>query len=516
MNKQFAISIIHPTARVAPPYPSFPTGWLESCEQFLWRADHPEDIEYVLSVHESNWKVFAETWTGVTGPGQWSGSLCPAVDGWGSFKLVKSTKRNCVIDNGQAACEAATGLIFMGSMDDLFPPKHWDTLLLQAFQRTLKDVGEGKSWADEPAVLHVRTGSHMDDLVFIPQIFTKALFDAQGYALHPSYETGMFADNEFTDVAKRDGIVIKAPHITFAHRHPAFGTAKDDSVYREENADKAYSRGLHNYEARKALDFPKENVDLQKATGRKILALCLPGESFSSAWVYHLAGLLGYMHNQFIVIPYFGYASDPYITRQGMLEGILKDAQESGNVPDYVLWLDDDNLLTWENFARLLRNLDAFNMDVVAGWCHIQGNTENTEKPLISCGLWPEGASSIQHLTQAWIDMSAMKNELIPVDWTGFPCVLMRYSVLERAEDRPFLNILEPTFKWGKAGEDISFCRTIKQRAGIQIYVDPCVHVPHLKVGEAGRNYYGGAPKQIQAAGLAERFLNRVKQLVSA
>ena len=129
MNKQFAISIIHPTARVAPPYPSFPTGWLESCEQFLWKADHPEDIEYVLSVHESNWKVFSETWTGVTGPGQWSGSYCPAVDGWGSFKLVKSTKRNCVIDNGQAACEAATGLIFMGSMDDLFPPKHWDTLL---------------------------------------------------------------------------------------------------------------------------------------------------------------------------------------------------------------------------------------------------------------------------------------------------------------------------------------------------------------------------------------------------
>ena len=92
----------------------------------------------------------------------------------------------------------------------------------------------------------------------------------------------------------------------------------------------------------------------------------------------------------------------------------------------------------------------------------------------------------------------------------------MRYSVLERAEDRPFLNILEPTFKWGKAGEDISFCRSIKQRAGIQIYVDPCVHVPHLKMGEAGRNYYGGAPKQIQAAGLAERFLNRAKQLVSA
>ena len=59
VNKQFAISIIHPTARVAPPYPSFPTGWLESCEQFLWKADHPEDIEYVLSIHESNWKVFS-------------------------------------------------------------------------------------------------------------------------------------------------------------------------------------------------------------------------------------------------------------------------------------------------------------------------------------------------------------------------------------------------------------------------------------------------------------------------
>ena len=508
MSKQFAISIIHPTARVAPPYPSFSTGWLESCEAFAQKADHPEDIEYVLSVHQSNWEKFSQVWTGVPlEGGEWKGrSLLPWVDCFGSFKVVKSTKRNCVIDNGQAACEAATGLIFMGSMDDLFPRWHWDTLIRDVF-------GSGTFW---PRVLHVRTGSHMDDLVYIPQIFTKALFDAQGYCLHPSYETGMFADNEFTDVAKRDGLVIEAPHIKFVHRHPAFGTAKDDSVYQDENADKAYSQGLRNYEARKAAGFPKENVDLQKATGRKILALCLPGEAFSSAWVYHLAGLLGYMHNQFIVIPYFGYASDPYITRQGMLEGILKDAQESGNVPDYVLWLDDDNLLTWENFARLLRNLEAFEMDVVAGWCHIQGNTENTQKPLISCGLWPEGASSIQHLTQAWIDMSAEKNELIPVDWTGFPCVLMRYSVLERAEDRPFLNILEPTFKWGKAGEDISFCRTIKQRAGIQIYVDPCVHVPHLKTGEAGRNYYGGAPKEIQARGLAQRFLDRVKQLVSA
>jgi hypothetical protein len=314
--------------------------------------------------------------------------------------------------------------------------------------------------------------------------------------------------------------VIDARHILFEHQHPSLATARPDAVYDLENREQAYSAGLATFEARQKQSFPP-SADWKmpvNQTGRKILALCLPGERFESRWVHGIVGLLGYLCNSFIVAPYFGYASDAYVTRQGMMEGILQDAEQSGMVPDYVLWLDDDNVISFEKFARLLQNLEAFKLDMIAGWCHIQGDVENQTAPKISCGMWPDGSPHMYHMKQEHIDAAAQANELIAVDWSGFPCVLMRFDVLKRAGERPFLNLFCPTFKWGKAGEDVSFCRTVKERAGIQMYVDPCVHVPHLKLGDAGRNYYGSAEvKPVEPAkGFFGRKVDQLKQLMTA
>ena len=51
------ISVLHPTARVKPSK-AFPCGWRAAFDSYLEKADHPEQIEYVISVHESRWERF--------------------------------------------------------------------------------------------------------------------------------------------------------------------------------------------------------------------------------------------------------------------------------------------------------------------------------------------------------------------------------------------------------------------------------------------------------------------------
>jgi hypothetical protein len=141
------------------------------------------------------------------------------------------------------AGEAASGLLLVVSMDDIFAPPGWDRLLLEA-------AGD----LERELVLHCSSGSPDDYRLFIPQIMTRVRWQRLGYIGHPGYES-MFVDREFTDHARQDGVVVEALHIQFEHRHPRFGGA-DDEVYRQENRPTAYSSGRILYEARKSAGFP--------------------------------------------------------------------------------------------------------------------------------------------------------------------------------------------------------------------------------------------------------------------
>ena len=228
------ISLIHPTARTRPSE-AFPLGWLEAERSWFEAAEAPERVEYILAIHESRW-------------GDWR-QLPVAFSPWGyGTRLVCSHGRDCCVDNSAAAIALSAGKLLVIVMDDLFPPQGWDRMLVEALGGDL----------DQEAVVHVSTGARNDDRVFIPQVCTRKRLVRYGYVGHPAYYS-MFVDNEFTDVARRDGVVIEAMHIRFHHRHPHISPgAQSDGIYESHANRRVFLEGKALYEARKAAGFPKE------------------------------------------------------------------------------------------------------------------------------------------------------------------------------------------------------------------------------------------------------------------
>lgn len=445
----YTISVCHPTARLTPNRDLF---WHDSMEAFFTRCDHPESVEYILVVHESNWAAY-QAW-----------HFVPA---WGRFRAICNRGENTMMSQGSCAVAAASGKLLVGSMDDLFPPEHWDSLLLDALGRRL---------LDQPAVLHVSSGSPSDNTLFIPQILTKARLDQYGYALHPSYES-MFSDNEFTEVAKRDGVVIEARHINFEHRHPMLGTAKMDAVYAEENRREAYEQGRVNYETRKTAGFPKDPAWRMPAVPS--IALALPGEHFGYDYLAGFARIYGHLltHNWRVQVC-LGHTSNVYATRMVLTESVLSIKPKL----DYVLWLDDDNVLDPDQLEILLADLvERPDLAGVVGWCWCDRTETDPEKPFVmSCGRQSAAMAMEPFTREDWESVSA-GNPLVPIDWSGFPCVLLRAAVLEQLGARAFLPMVRPELKFGFASEDASFFWAAKQ-AGLKFAVDMRVKVPHIKM----------------------------------
>lgn len=207
-------SLVHTTART-------PRGWRDAAKAWMQSADSTSKIEYVLSAD------FGETLDGIFCPVQtvWNRGPKTAVAGW------------------NVAAEHATGRVLITVADDWFPCLHWDTELL----KVIPDL-------DSECVVDVNTGGNPNLLTFC--ILTRPYFERIGSRLfHPEY-IGMYADNEFTDVAKRDGVVVNARHLFFQHFHPCHGTAKPDGIYARQNRPEAYQVGQAVYERRKAEGFP--------------------------------------------------------------------------------------------------------------------------------------------------------------------------------------------------------------------------------------------------------------------
>ncbi len=84
---------------------------------------------------------------------------------------------------------------------------------------------------------------------------------------------------------------------------------------------------------------------------------------------------------------------------------------------------------------------------------------------------------------------------LVPIDWSGFPCVLLRYEVLERLGKEAFMPIVRPDVKYGFTSEDTSFFLRAKE-AGYQFLVDLRVKVPHIKMRAIEPQY---VPRPVKA-----------------
>lgn len=441
-------SILHASAR--------PDKWREIYDAWIGNAVDRSQVEYIL-VCDERWG-FSTVANHLDGPD----------------KVLWNDARRCSVDSWNLAAQAATGQILILAADDVYPPDRWDALLNLAVSRSDNESGD--------FVMHVSTGT--DGMIGGTKYATGLLIISRGryerldYALCPEY-TGMWSDVEFWVHAEQDKCIVDATALMFEHRHPILTRPdwKDaDAVYAEQNRAEHYEEGKRIFDRRMRDKF-------KLRAGRPSIAMCLPGEHFSSPWVVAYTGLLmsliykGYP----VVPPFFSFSSNVYITRSVLANAVLGTTP----APDYVLWLDDDNLLTCEQFELLLSDLEN-NPDIsaVAGWTWVQPDGQQIECTMSAGKTADDGTCTPMPL----LDLleARDKGELLEVDYFGFPAVLMSYSTLVKAGKFPFAPQAAPDYAFGFMGEDAAFCRAARERGGCRFFVDPRVQLPHMKLRDVG------------------------------
>lgn len=451
--KRPLFSILHTSAR--------PDKWRVVYDEWMRKAVHPEDVEYVLVV-DPRWGFDLQPW-------RYDSRL-------DNILVEQNTGRRCYVDGVNIAARASSGSILIVNADDQFPCEQWDMALAQA------------QFLGGEFVIEVDCGGREHERRIMPMpILSRARYEKLGYVFVTEYES-MSADNDFYEAAYHDGVVIDARHLLFPHKHPLYendwkGTGKDprwDAAYQAQNRREASELGRAIFERRKSQAF-------QPAPNKRLLALCLPGELFQGAYLDAVMDLQAHLflnHPEFDLVRLRSqtirkYTSNPYITREDMRRALAGMNPH----PDLVWWQDDDNPVSPAQFEQLLAGLDAHpEIDGVSGWCWIHNEHKAGFMP--SVGMW---APDYLHW-DPFPPSFANRQGLEPFETSGLPVILMRYSALEKAQQGAldlghtgaFLPLIDSRYEHGMSGEDHAFFRHAEE-GGAKFLVDPQVRVPHLK-----------------------------------
>ena len=438
-------SILHTTAR--------PNAWRAAYDAWLSKADHAENIEYVL--------VVDERW----GFDRNDPELFLWIEERTGNRLAWNTGRKCYVDGVNIAARAASGDIFVQVSDDTFPPEHWDTILGEAtqhigFERCATPAPEFAIWLD---LGH----NEIERGIMALPVMSKSRFDRLGYVFYPAYES-MYCDNDLAEHVQTDELrglcALVKLRAGFQHIHPNFDGVPSDDVYAHENSGPSYELGAAILKARRACEFG----EVRQAT-RKRIGICVAGQTFSQPWLVHWTRLItspefAGAHD---VVMNFHYSTNVYMTRMCAARDILQTEL------DYVLWIDDDQLFTVEQVLQLINDLNCQpQVDMVAGWTLCGTDYFSTAEQL-SCTLLGK-----EHRLNVAEDLEA-GGDLQELAYTGFPLVLMRWEMLKRLGPQAFLAYGE--MNGLPRGEDVSFCLRARE-AGMHLAVDRRVKLPHLKL----------------------------------
>jgi hypothetical protein len=456
-------SILHTSAR--------PDKWRAVYDDWMSKAVHPEDVEYVLCI-DPRWGFSVNPYDYVPG------------GGLDNLLVTQNTGRRCYVDGVNIAARASSGRILIVNADDQFPCDNWDVRICDVVRSECggwaQEFLSGVEGIDAKFVIEVSTGtpSEHDRGILVMPILSRQRYEDQGSEVFYHEYESMFADNDFCEHARRDGVVIDARHLMFPHRHAAFDAYgwvtpemrldSWDEAYEVHNRPEAYHLGGPVLDRRRAAKFAT-------APARRTIALCLSGERFEGVWVDALLSLYGHLIDLgFNVLKLRGCSTNVYQMR----EEIRRAALDYSPRPELCLWMDDDNPVWPDKFDRLLQGLDAHpEVDGVSGWCWIHNEKKGGFMP--SCGEWAP-----DHLHwNPFHPRLVNETELKPFDVGGLPCMLMRISALEKAGHDAFLPILNSQFEHGMAGEDMSFFSRA-ELGGAKFLVDPQCRVPHLKYVE--------------------------------
>ena len=212
---------------------------------------------------------------------------------------------------------------------------------------------------------------------------------------------------------------------------------------------------------------------------RKSVALCIPGETFSASWVMGLINALPAMNREYDMQIVNVFSSNPSVTRQTIARTLLQNPKTF----DYVLWVDDDNVLSEEHVKLLLEVMETYpDIDLVAGWCDITRSQYDFADNKVSCGTFDDHGRCVQFTAE---EVTTARG-LVGIDWTGFPCVMMRGSLITKLGPKSFSSISDDSLEWGFYGEDVSFCKRAKEIGAVMV-MDPRIKLPHLKLRDANR-----------------------------
>ena len=205
-------SILHASARE--------TKWASAMQTWLARCASPENVEYVLS-SDDPWDV----------PG--------LAYGWGRFVIAPNRGPRTSVSAWNTAAGVSSGHIILTIADDLVPPEGWDAKLLEAIppERLNSDF-----------VIEVSHGGNDNILSFA--FLSRHYYERFGYVYYPEYR-GMRNDDDFSDVARMNGVIINARHLMFQHLHPHYGLSEIDDVYRHQHDPENYRLGDEIYARRK-------------------------------------------------------------------------------------------------------------------------------------------------------------------------------------------------------------------------------------------------------------------------
>ena len=221
------------------------------------------------------------------------------------------------------------------------------------------------------------------------------------------------------------------------------------------------------------------------------IAFMLPGESFRFEWLASLLELgVAVGDSGWAIQRFLGYTSSCYSTRINLTDDLLEKSKLLP--PKYVFWLDDDNLIKPEQFMRLLNFLESNpQADGIVGWCWIR----HKERWSTSCGkFWTDDGVHLAPMELS--DLYAGGPTPKPIDYSGFPAVLLRYEVMKHLGAnafRPYTvrdagvsgvltgeQIKRVRDHWF-AGEDTSFFLRAREQ-GMRFFVHPDCKVAHLKM----------------------------------
>lgn len=133
------------------------------------------------------------------------------------------------------AAKKCKGDIIFPIEDDLAPCPHWDSITEQAYAGHL----------DVPAVLLVDDGNVNPSIEWV---INRAYFQERG--LYADDYHGLFADTEFRERVRADGILRLPSRLKLDHRHHSRGLVPFDEIYQRKEAK--YREEEQTYERRKA------------------------------------------------------------------------------------------------------------------------------------------------------------------------------------------------------------------------------------------------------------------------